>query len=241
MPDPPMFPSFSSEKQALWCLCEHRAKHKDLQTTLESLFQSIEPAGQTTNSHITLATAPLLNRVHLENTEASVLAEEREEWRGFPLSLMNTVSFEMSAALFKRPMTVSSCHNSDFLYKHNLIKTATLVCGRASWSSPPIKSRQEAKMRRVRRGKDARERSQKNVTLKATPCLNCTASQQGLSDPVTGHCRGQHTASCAHCHSCQSASMRSSQGEDVFDSSDSLTMITLSLGVQLKVRGEPRI
>lgn len=45
MPDPPMFPSFSSEKQALWCLCEHRAKHKDLQTTLESLFQSIEPAG----------------------------------------------------------------------------------------------------------------------------------------------------------------------------------------------------
>ncbi|KAK1891460.1 Phenylalanine--tRNA ligase beta subunit [Dissostichus eleginoides] len=74
--DPPMFPSFSSEKQALWCLCEHRAKHKDLQTTLESLFQSIEPAGQTTNSHITLATAPLLNRVHLENTEASVLAKE---------------------------------------------------------------------------------------------------------------------------------------------------------------------
>ncbi|KAJ4947225.1 hypothetical protein JOQ06_009263, partial [Pogonophryne albipinna] len=96
-------------------------------------------------------------------------------------------------------------------------------------------------MRRVRRGKDARGRSQKNVTLKATPCLQRTASQQGLSDPVTGHCRGQHTASCAHCHSCQSASMRSSQGEDVFDSSDSLTMITLSLGVQLKVRGEPRI
>ena len=46
----------------------------------------------------------------------------------------------MSAALFNGPMTVSSCHNSDFLYKHNLIKTATLVCGRASWSSPPIKS-----------------------------------------------------------------------------------------------------
>ncbi len=32
--------------------------------------------GQTTNSHITLATAPFLNRVHLENTEASVLAKE---------------------------------------------------------------------------------------------------------------------------------------------------------------------
>lgn len=33
--------------------------------------------GQTTNSHITLATAPLLNRLHLENTEASVLAGRR--------------------------------------------------------------------------------------------------------------------------------------------------------------------
>lgn len=77
----------------------------------------------------------------------------------------------------------------------------------SSWYNlPPFyPGGQEAKMRRVRRGKDARERSQKNVTLKATPCLNCTASQQGLSDPVTGHCRGQHTASCAHCHSCQSA------------------------------------
>lgn len=32
--------------------------------------------GQKTNSHITLATAPFLNRVHLENTEASVLARE---------------------------------------------------------------------------------------------------------------------------------------------------------------------
>lgn len=32
--------------------------------------------GQTTNSHITLAAAPFLNRVHLENTEASVLARE---------------------------------------------------------------------------------------------------------------------------------------------------------------------
>lgn len=30
--------------------------------------------GRATNSHITLATAPVLNRVHLENTEASVLA-----------------------------------------------------------------------------------------------------------------------------------------------------------------------
>lgn len=46
----------------------------------------------------------------------------------------------MSAALFNRPVTVSSRHNSDFLYKHNLIKTATRVCGRASWSSPPIKN-----------------------------------------------------------------------------------------------------
>lgn len=46
----------------------------------------------------------------------------------------------MPAALFNGPMTLSSCHNSDFLYKHNLIKTATLVCGRASQSSPPIKS-----------------------------------------------------------------------------------------------------
>lgn len=32
--------------------------------------------GQTTNSHRILATAPFLNRVHLENTEASVLARE---------------------------------------------------------------------------------------------------------------------------------------------------------------------
>lgn len=32
--------------------------------------------GRTTNSYITLATAPFLNRVHLENTEASVLARE---------------------------------------------------------------------------------------------------------------------------------------------------------------------
>lgn len=32
--------------------------------------------GQDTNSHKTLATAPSLNRVHLENTEASVLARE---------------------------------------------------------------------------------------------------------------------------------------------------------------------
>ena len=32
--------------------------------------------GQTTNSHITLAAAPSLNRVHLENTETSVLARE---------------------------------------------------------------------------------------------------------------------------------------------------------------------
>lgn len=32
--------------------------------------------GQNTNSHITLATAPFLDRVHLENTEASVLAGE---------------------------------------------------------------------------------------------------------------------------------------------------------------------
>lgn len=32
--------------------------------------------GQDTNSHITLATAPFLNRVHLENTEASVLARK---------------------------------------------------------------------------------------------------------------------------------------------------------------------
>lgn len=33
--------------------------------------------------------------------------------------------------------------------------------------------------------------------------------------------------------------MPSSQGGDRFDSSDSLIMITLSLGVMLKVRGEP--
>lgn len=32
--------------------------------------------GQTTNSHIALAAAPFLNRVHLENTEASVLARD---------------------------------------------------------------------------------------------------------------------------------------------------------------------
>lgn len=31
-------------------------------------------SGQTTNRHIKLATAPFLNRVHLENTEAGVLA-----------------------------------------------------------------------------------------------------------------------------------------------------------------------
>lgn len=35
--------------------------------------------------------------------------------------------------------------------------------------------------------------------------------------------------------------MRSSRGEDVFDSNDSLTMITLSLGVLLKVMGEPQL
>ncbi len=199
---------------------------------------------------------------------------------------------------------------------------------------------QQAGMKRVRRAEDARGRSQKNLTLKAAPCLQYTASQWGLCDPVTGHCRGQHTASCAHCHSCQSArfdswqmmfvtyhhvnhtlikalylnlhsskltmqllwvvifrvlrsflaredflavivfvnkpippfcpllarpvwwgvlwletetdrcsgvwcltcshSMRSSQRGDLFDSKGSLTMITLSLGVLLKVRGEPQ-
>lgn len=52
---------------------------------------------------------------------------------------------------------------------------------------------------------DARGRSHKTLTLKASPCLWRPASQQGLSDPVTGHCRGQHAPSCAHCHSCQSA------------------------------------
>ncbi|TNN75798.1 hypothetical protein EYF80_013945 [Liparis tanakae] len=50
------------------------AELQDLQTTLEGLFQSIEPAGQTTNSHMRLAVELFLNRVHLENTEDRVWA-----------------------------------------------------------------------------------------------------------------------------------------------------------------------
>lgn len=39
---PPMFLYYSLEKQALWMSSQ---TVKDLQTTLESLFQSIQPAG----------------------------------------------------------------------------------------------------------------------------------------------------------------------------------------------------
>lgn len=65
-----------------------------------------------------------------------------------------------------------------------------------------------------------------------SPVLN-DGGEVGL-ETETDRCSGVWCLTCSH-------SMRSSQGEDVFDSSDSLTMITLSLGVQLKVRGEPRI
>lgn len=54
------------------------------------------------------------------------------------------------------------------------------------------------------------------------------------SETETDRCSGVWCLTC-------SRSVRSSQGGDTFDSSDSLTMITLSIGVLLKVRGQPQL